>query len=84
MDVGATPNDVATKTIEFLSGFPENYSEPFATSVTFDHEMPRRMADYGGHQTHVSVSVVTAVVLGWLLFAIAGALGVLVGWLIWG
>jgi ATP-dependent Clp protease ATP-binding subunit ClpA len=84
-DQGVTARDVAAKTIELIGGAEtDDYSETFSTHFTLTREMPRRVSDYGARSARVDVSVVGAVFLGWLMFAIAAAVGVLVGWLIWG
>jgi len=44
--------------------------------------MPRRVAEYGPPSTRKSPALL--LVLGWLLFAVASGVGVLVGWAIWG
>jgi hypothetical protein len=40
--------------------------------------MPRRVAVYEGHRSPVRM-----LILGWVLFAAAFAVGVVFGWLIW-
>ena len=85
MDHGASARALAAKTVELLGSVgSQEYSETFSTNVTLAREMPRRIADYGWHPARIDVSVLGAVFIGWLLFAIAAALGVLIGWLIWG
>jgi len=85
MDHGASARALAAKTVELLGSVgSQEYSETFSTNVTLAREMPRRIADYGWHPARIDVSVLAAVFIGWLLFAIAAALGVLIGWLIWG
>jgi ATP-dependent Clp protease ATP-binding subunit ClpC len=42
---------------------------------------PRRVSSYAGHRRF---GAVTALVLGWSLFAVALAVGILIGWAIWG
>ena len=44
--------------------------------------MPRRVAAYGPASTQRSPAL--PLVLGWLLFAVALGVGILVGWAIWG
>jgi ATP-dependent Clp protease ATP-binding subunit ClpC len=81
---GATPRDIAAKTIEFLDGRGGDvYSTSFPAYVALDEETPRRFADYGGRSARIRLPLMTAVFAGWLIFAIAAGLGVLVGWLIW-
>ena len=85
MDHGASARALAAKTVELLGSVgSQEYSETFSTNVTLAREMPRRIADYGWHPARIDVSVLGAVFIGWLLFAIAAALGVLIGRLIWG
>jgi ATP-dependent Clp protease ATP-binding subunit ClpA len=88
-DFGADARTVASRVARLMSEVPEGYVDSFAGEPHADAErprwqsgrlklMPRRVATYEDR------SAFSPLLLGWILFAISLAIGVFVGWLIWG
>ena len=83
LELGADAETVASEVLRMLSTTaPRGYVEGFKTGRHgVSYGMPGRVGEL---QPRVPRSPHWTLVLGWLLFAVALGVGILVGWLIWG
>jgi ATP-dependent Clp protease ATP-binding subunit ClpC len=86
LDLGADAETVRNEVIRQLGGArPSDYEEKMrrageAGRVGRYSRLPRRLSTYGGQLEHHRLN---PVLLGWLLFAAALGIGILIGWAIW-
>ena len=86
LDLGVTAEAAREAVIRQLSGMGQRPAEASAvasdvTSPSSRRRLPRRVAT--SHELR-RPSATTALVVGWLLFAAALGVGILIGWAIWG
>jgi ATP-dependent Clp protease ATP-binding subunit ClpC len=84
LDFGVTADAVRDAVIRRLSGVGGRVplpDAPPAGRAGLPRRLPRRSAQYG---TWRSADATSLLMLGWLLFAAALGIGILIGWAIWG